>query len=201
MRRCFATFMLLCLSALPAAAQRLDAATLAALRDGGHVIFFRHGETGAQGSDRAQAVMGDCSTQRNLNDAGRRQVQQLGEAFRKLGIPVARVQSSEFCRCREHAQAMFGKDRVEINPALSVPASYPSVSDADRELNNRQLARLLGELPAKGANTVLVSHGINILLLTGWHPNTQGEAAVFKPDGRGAYQRVATVLPDGWLAP
>ena len=41
------------------------------LRQGGFVIFFRHGETGRVSFDRPTAVMGDCSTQRNLNNIGR----------------------------------------------------------------------------------------------------------------------------------
>jgi broad specificity phosphatase PhoE len=169
---------------------------LSELRKGGYVIYFRHGETGAAYSDRALAVIGDCATQRNLNDAGRRQVAQLGAAFKSLGIPVGAAFSSEFCRCWQHAEAMFGKDGYTRTPSLNVPASYPSVSEADRALNNRNLSKLLAEAPSTGTNTVLVSHGINVLLLTGYHPDAQGEAVIFRPDGRGAFTRVATVRPD-----
>ena len=53
-------------------------------------------------------------------------------------------------------------------------------------------------MPAAGTNTVLVSHGNNLLLLTGYHPNVQGEAVIFKPDGAGGYARIASLMPADW---
>jgi hypothetical protein len=73
------------------------------------------------------------------------------------------------------------------------------MTEADRARNNQHLAGLLAETPAAGTNTVLVSHGANILALTGFHPGTQGEAVIFRPDGKGGFDRIASVLPDEWL--
>jgi phosphohistidine phosphatase SixA len=168
------------------------------LRNGGFIIFFRHGETGPAYSDRAAAAIGDCSTQRNLNEAGRRQVAELGEDFKALRIPVGSVLSSEFCRCWQHAEAMFGRGRYVATEKLNAPASYPAVNATDRELNNKNLGAILAEVPPAGTNTVLVSHGVNVHLLTGYHPDVQGEAVVFRPDGRGGFERVATLLPGDW---
>jgi phosphohistidine phosphatase SixA len=169
------------------------------LKKGGYVIYFRHAETGSSASDMAQAVIGDCSTQRNLNDTGRRQATAIGEAFRNLQIPVGNVLSSELCRCWQHAEAMFGVGGYEVTERLTLPGSYPQVTDADRARNNQHLAGLLAETPAAGTNTVLVSHGANVLLLTGFHPGVQGEAVVFRPDGKGGFDRIASVLPDDWI--
>jgi len=177
-----------------------EAATLGAIRElrqGGFVIYFRHGETGSAGADRAPD-MRDCSTQRNLNDAGRVQVRRMGEDFRRLAIPVGKVLSSEYCRCWQHAEAMFGKGSYEIVEALSLPRSYPAVTAEDRKLKTEALRALLAALPTSGTNTVLVSHGNNVLMLTGIHPNTQGEAVIFRPDGKGGFARIAAVLPDDW---
>ena len=192
-------FILGCSAALPAGPARADdrplRQLLGELRQGGLVIYFRHGETGSAGADRPRAVMGDCSTQRNLNDAGRAQVARLGEDFRSLRIPVGKVLASEFCRCWQHAEAMFGKGGYAIDPRLSLPPSYPAVTDADRRTSNENLRALLSESPAAGTNTVLISHGNNILMLTGVHPNTQGEAMIFRP---GELTRLRSVLPDEW---
>ncbi len=171
---------------------------IGALRKGGFVIYFRHGETGSQGADRSRAVMGDCSTQRNLNEEGRRQVARLGEDFTALRIPVGTVLSSEFCRCWQHAEAMFGEGRYAVTDKLSLPPSYPSVTAADRAQNNESLTAMLAETPAAGTNTVLVSHGANILMLTGFHPSAQGEAIVFRPDGKGGFERIVPVRPEEW---
>ena len=195
-----AVVLVLCAGSGWAATNSADE-TIAALRQGGFVIYFRHGETGASGSDRAQAVIGDCSTQRNLSDLGRQQVAQMGQDFKTLRIPVGKVLSSDFCRCWQHAEAMFGKGRYTITTALSVPDSYPAVTDNDRQRSNDMLRALLAELPARGMNTVLVSHGTNVQMLTGYHPNVQGEAVIFRPDGRGGYERVASVLPHQWRLP
>jgi broad specificity phosphatase PhoE len=176
--------------------------TIRKLRSGGYVIYFRHGETGSQGADRAPD-MADCSTQRNLNDAGRAQVRQLGEDFRALGIPVGKVLSSQWCRCWQHAEAMFGPrgdsgGGYQITEALSLPRSYPSVTDADRQSKREQLRKLLSETPPPGQNVVLISHGNNVLMLTGYHPNTQGEAVIFNPDGQGGFVRLASIQPGDW---
>jgi phosphohistidine phosphatase SixA len=171
---------------------------IAESQKGGFVIFFRHGETGSQIPDGARAVMGDCSTQRNLNDLGRAQVQKLGEDFGVLRIPVGKVLTSEWCRCWQHAEAMFGKGNYTITDRLSLPKSHPIVTDADVAKSRADLQALLSEVPAAGTNTVLVSHGANILMLTRFHPNTQGEAVIFRPDGKGGYERLGSVLPEEW---
>lgn len=196
-RRRLALGLVALAAARPALAADDPAKLIAALKGGGYVIYFRHGETGSQGADRAPD-MADCSTQRNLNDVGRRQVQQLGEDFRALGIPVAKVLSSQWCRCWQHAEAMFGKGGYQISESVSLARSYPSVTDAERELKRQQLRSLLIEVPPAGRNTVLISHGNNVLMLTGYHPNTQGEAVIFRPDGQGGYTRLGSVQPGDW---
>lgn len=184
---------------LTAPARAADDATklIADLKSGGYIIYFRHGETGSQGTDRPPD-MADCSTQRNLNDAGRRQVQQLGEHFRALGIPVGKVLSSQWRRCWQHAEAMFGKGGYQLSESVSLARSYPAVTETERELKKQQLRALLIEAPPAGRNTVLISHGNNVLMLTGYHPNTQGEAVIFKPDGLGGYTRLGSVQPGDW---
>ena len=173
-------------------------AAIDGLRRGGFVIFFRHGETGRVSYDRPTAVMGACSTQRNLDEMGQAQVRQLGEDFKALRIPVGKVLTSEFCRCWQHAEAMFGKGGYTITDKLSLPPSFPAVTEADRKKSNADLAAMLSEKPAAGTNTVLVSHGNNIQMLTGYNPGTQGEAVVFRPDGAGSYTRLVSVMPSDW---
>jgi broad specificity phosphatase PhoE len=196
-RQLFAGAASLVIAARPAGATDVMAA-IGRLRQGGFVVFFRHGETGRVVFDRPTAVMGDCSTQRNLDDVGRAQVRQLGEDFKALAIPVGKVLSSEFCRCWQHAEAMFGKGGYTVTDKLSLPPSFPGVTEADRRKSNADLAAMLSEKPAAGTNTVLVSHGNNISMLTGYNPSTQGEAVIFQPDGAGGYTRLVSVIPGDW---
>ena len=38
----------------------------------------------------------------------------------------------------------------------------------------------------------------NILMLTGYRPDTQGEAVIFQPDAAGGYTRLVSVMPGDW---
>jgi phosphohistidine phosphatase SixA len=165
-----------------------------ALRAGGHVIYFRHADTGPaygeQGVDLAR-----CETQRNLNDNGREQARLIGAAFRQLRIPVGQVRSSEFCRCKETAQIAFGG--FEIDPMLT-GASRSAEAAPRRQQGVAALGKMLATSPAPGRNTVLISHGFNLWDTEGFHLGTQGEAAIYRPDGKGGYVLVARLLPRQW---
>lgn len=173
-------------------------ALLKEIKQGGLVLFMRHGETGPAYADRARAIIGDCTTQRNLNETGRQQNEKMAQAIKTLRVPTGKVLSSDFCRSWQTAETLFGKTGYVITDKLTVPLSYPGVSPSDADLNNKNLNALLSEKPAAGSNTFLVSHGINVQLATGYHPDVQGEVVVFKPDGKGKYTRLGSLLPDDW---
>ncbi|HEX2064210.1 MAG TPA: hypothetical protein VHE80_07285 [Acidimicrobiales bacterium] len=66
----------------------LDGADLLrALRGGGFVVYFRHAAT-ESGTDTSVRDLDNCATQRNLSAEGRAQAQEIGRAFRQLGIAV-----------------------------------------------------------------------------------------------------------------
>ena len=184
----------------PALAQASDppALLLAQLKKGNLVVFMRHGETGPAYADRATAVMGDCATQRNLNAEGRAQNAEMALALKALAVPVGKVWSSEFCRSWQTAEALFGPQGYTVTAALSVPPSYPSVNAADAAANNSYLRAMLADKPPAGTNTWLVSHGVNVQLATGYHPDEQGEIVLFRPDGKGAFTRLGSIEPKDW---
>lgn len=188
----------LCLAPAKAAADELASVRVIVgkLVAGGHVLYFRHAETGSQMPDAGRAVLGDCSTQRNLNEQGRAQARTMGEAFSRLGIPVGEVRASEFCRCWQHAELQFG--RFERDARLSLPKSYPSASEAERQEKRNALAQMLSTPPAAGTNTVLVAHGANLTWLAGFHLGEQGEAAIFRPLGSGRYELLGRIKPGEW---
>lgn len=169
---------------------------LAALQRGGQVIYFRHADTGPayleQGVDLSR-----CDTQRNLNESGREDARNIGAQFRRLRIPLGQVFSSEFCRCRETAQLAFGRHVVE--PRLTGVSRSAEAAEA-RKAATAALKRMLATSPAAGANTVLVSHGFNLWDAEGFHLGTQGEAAIYRPDGAGGYVLLARLRPDEWAA-
>ncbi len=70
-------------------AQSSQIAAWVALSEGG-IVLFRHANAPG-GGDPAGMRLGDCTTQRNLDDIGRAQARRIGEAFRTRNIAVGRV--------------------------------------------------------------------------------------------------------------
>lgn len=191
----FSTATLAAPAGVPEQEHALSGKSLAAsLERGGYVIYFRHADTGPayleQGVDLKR-----CETQRNLNDNGREEAKLIGAQFRKLKIPVGEVLASEFCRCVETAELAFGRHKIE---PLLTGVGRSAEAAPRREQAIAALKKMFAASPAPGTNTVLVSHGFNLWDAQGFHLGTQGEAAIYKPDGRGGYALVARLLPREW---
>src|SRR3989442_2728317 len=100
--------MLAILLGCAASIAQADESVWAALREPGSVVVLRHSYAPG-GFDPPTARLDDCSTQRNLDDAGRAQAARVGEAFRRNGVAVGDVRSSPRCRCMDPARLAFGK--------------------------------------------------------------------------------------------
>jgi broad specificity phosphatase PhoE len=147
----------------------------ATLRAGGAVVLLRHTTTDPGVGDPPGFRLADCATQRNLSAAGRDEARRIGAAFRARQVPVGQILSSRWCRCLETARLAFG--RVEPWPALD-----SQFHDASREAEQARAVReRLSRRPEDGT-LILVTHGTNIVKLTGIHPQ-QGEALVIVADG------------------
>jgi phosphohistidine phosphatase SixA len=172
----------------------IDGAELVqALRGGGHVLYFRHGITDLSTRDSDRTSLDNCATQRNLSDAGRKQMTDIGRQFKRLRIPVGTVLASPYCRTLETAKLAFGRVTGEAELAHTVTAD-----NATTRRRADVLTKLLGTVPAAGSNTVMAGHTGNLQEATGIWPSPEGVAIVFKPDGRGASQYVATIPPNRW---
>ena len=102
-------------------------------------------------------TLGDCSTQRNLDDTGREQAARLGERLAKAGVARARVYSSQWCRCLETAR-LLNLGPVEALPALNSFFNRPQ----DRAKSVAALRAFLAGLPVGGTPVVLVTHQVTI---------------------------------------
>ena len=76
------------------------------LKKGGKLIFIRHAYAPG-GGDPENFDINNCDTQRNLSDEGRDQAKEIGNFFMKNDIPIFKVFSSEWCRCKETAELAF----------------------------------------------------------------------------------------------
>ena len=168
---------LLALASVPAWA--MDEARLwAELRRGGHVILMRHESTPPGAGDPPGFRLDDCSTQRNLSQAGRDEARRIGERLKRERVPVAKVYTSPWCRCRDTAMLAFGKSE-DWTPLASVF----DAPDRDREYTERVKKRIgtYSSREMKG-NVVMVTHNVNIAALTKLSV-APGEMVIVRPDG------------------
>jgi len=155
-----------------------DEVNWARLRRGGLVLLKRHGATGADLGDPPGYRLDDCATQRNLSEQGRAQARQMGERLRREKVPIARVYTSPWCRCRETATLAFG--RAEDWEPLSSVFDFPQ---RDAEFTERVRKRIAGYASRNpGGNVVMVTHNVNVAALTRLSI-APAEIVVVRPDG------------------
>ena len=82
------------------------------LKNGGNLIFIRHAYAPG-GGDPDNFDLNDCLTQRNLSETGREQAKKIGKFFHENQIPIDKVISSEWCRCKETALIAFKNYETE----------------------------------------------------------------------------------------
>ena len=150
------------------------------LRQGGVVIAFRHAL--APGTfDPPGFRVGDCSTQRNLSEAGRAQARRIGEWFAARSLKPARVRSSPWCRCVDTATLAFGTPVVE--PTLGSPRGYSEATNAE---SIRALRQAVAAASARrGSFEVWVTHMFVLSALVG-EGSGSGEGLVLRADAAGA---------------
>ena len=150
------------------------------MKSGGHILMIRHAYAPGSG-DPACFKIGDCATQRNLNDQGRIQARAIGEWLRSKEIKEAKVYSSQWCRCQESA-TLLGFGPVTELPALNSVYARPQ----NREPTIKALRSFIATLPADGELVIFVTHFENILEITG-EGVSPGEGVVLKLKEGGAY--------------
>ena len=153
-------YLLVCFSALIthaiAGADSGHAEMIERMKAGGHILMIRHALAPGTG-DPANFRIGDCSTQRNLDDRGRKQAQAIGDWLRSHGITSARVYSSQWCRCLETAK-LLEVGSVEELPALN---SFYEMRQ-DREPNLKALRTFMAQQPSDGVLIIMVTHFVTI---------------------------------------
>jgi len=167
------------------------------LRAGGHVIVFHHGATHSDQADTDPLNLDNVAKQRQLNDAGRADAKAVGEVFKSAGVPIGRSYSSRFYRAVETARLIGGKEPVATS---DVSEGGLVVSPNENSRRARALRTMVATPPDPDTNTLIVTHKPNILDAFGrnWFDVKEGEASIFKPDGKGEYGLIARVQIDQW---
>ena len=156
------------------------------LKAGGHILMIRHALAPGNG-DPPNFKIGDCSTQRNLNETGRTQARSIGDWLRANGVSSARVYSSQWCRCLETAKLM------ELGPVQELPALnsfYERIQD--REPNLSDLNGFISRQPADGELIVFVTHFVTISAVAG-ESVSSGEGVLVELDRDAGYKVVGNL--------
>ena len=106
--------------------------------------------------------MHDCSTQRNLDQAGILQSRMIGKSFKKIGMKFSEIYSSFWCRCKDTALNM---EVGEFKTHDGLNSFYEKHSD--RNITLRKLNNLIKSFNKSKGPYLLVTHYVNILAFTG----------------------------------
>lgn len=160
-------------------AQSAAEVLVAAMQDGGKVIYLRHAATNQREIDTGR--LGDRSGQRNLSQEGIHQARRLGDALRALRVPLNEILASPVFRARDTAELAFGAGPVRVTMEL-VADEYAGTQLQAMIEGTR---RLLRTLPGPGMNRVLVGHRTPLEMVTERpFPDSalpEGAMAVFLP--------------------
>jgi phosphohistidine phosphatase SixA len=191
---CTASAVTVVVAAIAAAQMLTGAELIAALRGGGQVIVMRHASAPRQVPGKDTANPDNVNLERQLDAAGRAGATAMGEAIRRLKIPVGAVLTSPTYRAREtvrYAQLPAAKAYEELGDG-------GQSMQAAAEKQGAWLRQKTADAP-RGTNTIIVTHMPNIArAFPDLSDVADGEALVFRPDGKGGARLVARIPIDAW---
>jgi Histidine phosphatase superfamily (branch 1) len=169
-RRRFVVVLVGLLLGASAWAQTGNGSAWEALKTPGTILLFRHALAPGVG-DPDGFVLGNCATQRNLNEEGRAQARSLGEAIQSRSVLVGAVWHSQWCRTQDTAHLAFPN---MPDAALRAEPAFNSFFSANQEralLQTQRARTLLLKWSGPGI-LVVFTHQVNITALTGIVPQS-----------------------------
>jgi hypothetical protein len=155
---------------------------------GNHIALIRHALAPGFG-DPDNFTLGDCTTQRNLSQAGRDQAVRIGLKFQQAGISEADVYTSQWCRCRQTAELL----------SLGTPRPLPPLNSFFKNFDRKEqqteaLREWLVEQPLE-IPLILVTHQVNITAFSNVSP-ASGEIVLMRRNDDGRFQVVGSIRTD-----
>lgn len=145
----------------------------------GYVLLMRHALAPGAG-DPAYFRVGDCSTQRNLNDQGRQDARDIGQWIKRREVRILRVESSRWCRAKETAK-LLGLGPVRLNKNLD------SLFQDEDALNDPQTANIRKRIVSHRNTSgllIFVGHFVNISAVVGVSVDS-GEGVLVRANSQG----------------
>ncbi len=140
-----------------------NANLLTELQSGSALIIMRHADAPGIGDPPGYRI-GDCSTQRNLGEYGRKQAKEIGIWLSQQGISEARVFSSPWCRCLDTAVLL---NKGTVTSERSLGSFFDEMSDSGKQ--TRELEAFVQQQLSKSNKLplILVTHQVNTYAYTG----------------------------------
>ena len=141
------------------------------LESQGKILFLRHAIAPGHG-DPHNFILGDCSTQRNLDQSGQSQATKLGARIQLTGIIFKKIYSSEWCRCYETA------DLLNLGPVVlhsGLNSFYQGIVSKRETLS--LLKKFIKQLSPSDLPLIMVTHFVTINAITGLSVSSGGGVA------------------------
>ena len=202
MTRCTVAAALIAMGSLlggAASAQPLSSEQIAAaLRGGGYVLVMRHARSPRTPPDAASAEPRNVDLERQLDDDGRKAATAMGDALRKLAIPIGEVLASPTFRGMQTAWHLALGEPQPVVDLGDGGAGMQADSEGKRSSWLREHA---SAAPREGGNTIMITHAPNLNGAFGAEAAnmSDGEALIVRPGGS-APVVVGRVRIDEWPA-
>ena len=153
------------------------------LKEGNKIVFIRH-SLAPGGGDPTNFDLTKCSTQRNLNQVGINQSKKIGELFKKNKIPIDKILSSQWCRCKDTAFHAFGK----YEEFFALNSTFQAEFSGNTSKQSKTLKKYIKNWNGNGKNLILVTHYVIIVEHTDYAPSS-GELVIVDKN----YKVLATI--------
>ena len=150
------------------------------LKNGGYVLVMRHAQSPDARPTASEAKPDNPARERQLDMQGEASAKVLGQALRKLAVPIGQIYCSPTYRARETIR-LAGLQRPQLVMALAEGSK--GMRGAAEAAQVQWLRVAVTEPPAQGTNTLIVTHTPNIAGAFGT-PTADikaGEMIVFRP--------------------
>lgn len=160
-----------------------------AMQSGSHILMLRHANAPGYG-DPDNIKIGDCDTQRNLDERGRKQATEIGQWFSKNNIKPKAIYSSQWCRCLDTARLL---DLGEVKELTALNSFFQKTEN--REPNLNALTKFINEQASNESLIIMLTHSVTISAISGQNV-APGNGVLLKLNESKPYEFISVVKPD-----
>ena len=169
-------------------------AWLSAVRQGGYVLVMRHASSPLEAPDSRTANPDNEKLERQLDAAGRTGATAMGEALRRLKVPIGAVLTSPTYRALQTVKFAGLANMTSVSELGDGGQSMQGVPEAQAAWLRAKVA----EVPTE-RNTLIVTHLPNITrAFPAWGSVADGETVIVRPDGKGGMTVITKVKIEEW---